>query len=46
MAVATAAKLVISSSFTVAVSPRTRNIDNAYVVAIVAKHDIGLAIAA
>ena len=46
MAVATAAKLVSSSSFRVAVSLSTRNIDNAFVVEIVAKLDVGIAIAA
>ena len=44
--VATASKLVSSSSFRVAVSPCTRNIDNAFVVAIVAKLHVGVTIAA
>ena len=39
------AKLVSSSSFSVAVSPGTRNIDNAFVVAIVATLVVGVAIA-
>ena len=46
IAVATAAKLVSSSSFIVAVSRGTRNMDNAFVAAIVAKLDVGVAIAA
>ena len=46
IAVAIVAKLVSSSSFSVAVSPGARNIDNPFVEAIVAKLDVGVAIAA
>ena len=45
-AVVIVAKLVISSSGSVAVSPGTRNGGNAFIVGIVAKLDIGVAIAA
>jgi len=46
IAVAAAAKLVSSRSGSVAVRPGTRNSDNAFVVVIVAKLDVGVAIAA
>ena len=45
IAIAIVAKLLSSSRFSVAVSPGTRNIDNAFVVAIVAKLDVGVAAA-
>ena len=46
IAIAIVAKLVSSSSGSVAVSPSTRNSDNAFVLAIVAKLDVGVATAA
>ena len=45
-AVVIVAKLVSSSSGSVAVSPGTRNSDNAFVVTIVGKLDVGVATAA
>jgi len=44
-AVVIEAKHLSSSTFNVAVSPGARNIDNAFVVAIVAKLDVGVATA-